>query len=151
MLLIALPWIRRRPLRRGIWVFSALALFLVPMFMIHSSSSSEPYALHAHFHPLITVPYFLITAAFACALGVGVAIHTRLEGSRALAALVLICPLSEWIVLNLFYLGDAGDLYDGWLFLMGMLSFYMHACGYLWMGLKWNLIFHLSRRRIPTR
>jgi len=173
--LAILPWACNRVLRRATLALALLWLYLLPLGALHLEekarvvmeyllgsvperalfdlgSSIVPMASHARIHPLITVPYFLISAAWGAAVGVGVGLRAQRLGGREMLLVGLLAPGAEWAAYHLVFLHHSFEaLYDSWMFLWSMLEFYAWPFGVLWMGLKWNLLIALSRRPIPTR
>lgn len=146
----ALPWIKSRPIRRFVLVLSFSILFVLSI-ALFGKFDFPLAAFTIHFHPLVTIPYFIFSIAWGAALGVFVALNFSGDINKAAILIIVMGPLAEWLVLNVFYLPKLDELYDGWWGLVAMLQFYMVSAGAFWMGLKWNLLIAMSRRRIPTR
>lgn len=109
------------------------------------------YLSNARWHPLVTLPYFLITAAWSAGAAVWLGLKRRMALGRGLFWLLLLAPGAEIAAMLLaFGLVNPLEFFADWSFLWFMLSFYMTGLGALWLGLKWNLLLALSRRRIPT-
>lgn len=144
-----LPWITSRLIRRSVLVLSTSFLFALSTVLFWISESLLT-ASTAHFHPLVTIPYFVFSLAWGAALGVYVGLNFARDINKAAILIVVMGPLAEWLVLNVFYLTRLDELYDGMSALVVMLQFYMLSAGAYWMGLKWNLLIAMSRRKIPT-
>ncbi|MBI3737001.1 hypothetical protein HY256_10870 [Candidatus Sumerlaeota bacterium] len=176
--LFFLPWIKRKSDRWLLWLIAILLLGCWAMFSLHAESwvrsaiaawlgdgvdDAEVFwllqPLHTHIHPLITLSYFMISIGWGAALGIYLGLSPSRSSAQSLWLLLLFGPLSEWGVYHLFALeyafGGSGDpgpwgLYN----ILGanylMLIFYMLGTGSLWMGIKWNLMIWLSRKRIEA-
>jgi hypothetical protein len=176
LILFFLPWARNRGVRIGSLVASAILLYFIPLSWGHFPSIREGlltifgrdsylvrggdfnplsdelglYGTHAQFHPAVTLLYFLITAAWSAAIGVTLGLRSRLTREKAITLLLLLGPTVEWGAYFLAFFLEVLDrkLITDWMFLWLMLSFYLTPMAILWMGIKWNLLFYLSRKPI---
>ena len=151
--LLLMPWIKGKRIRVVLWTAAVLILYPYPLMGAignwpESSLNWIVHGTHAHFHPLVTIPYFVMSVAWSAALGVAVGLHTKLDPVRAIVLLLLFGAGAEWGVQHLVFFSNWSDLYAEWMFLYVLLMFYSFSTGALWMGIKWNLLIHLSRKPI---
>lgn len=175
--LVALPFVRRRFARRILMAAGILFLFVLPratdlitarllpyfnLYPILEINGQEwhfpefAYTSHARLHPIITLSYFFVTAAFSAALGVHCGLRYR-SGDRAVVGMILcglIMEVAAWhIAAGHTSFTSVGEIWGGledFQFLLHMLNFYSLSFGALWMCIKWNLVFLLLRKPIPV-
>jgi hypothetical protein len=142
------PWSRSRGVGIFLFVLSFVGLFWIPYLhiLMEDDFPSKYFSSYAHFHPLITIPYFLISAAWSAGVGTCLGLRHRRLNLKSILLVLLFVPAVEWGVLHIVFITEMLDLYQEWMFLYAMLVFYMIPLGAFWMGLKWNLLIGLSRR-----
>lgn len=151
---------------RALWAAGFLVLFVAPMLSNLPENGLGRklgsfgdflgehlgYGSNLHFHPAVTIPYFITSVGWGSAIGVALGLRPRKRPAIAYLILFLTIPAAEWLILQVFFPGadQYSGLYKPWQFLYFMLMFYSLSCGAFWMALKWRLIKYLSDRPIAA-
>ncbi|MBI3737000.1 hypothetical protein HY256_10865 [Candidatus Sumerlaeota bacterium] len=106
---------------------------------------------YARWHPLITNLYFFISIGWMVALATALGLRYPSSSSKPFWLLLIFGPLCEWLAYHVAFGAKSLDLYTSiigplWL----MLLFYSMSFGIFWMGIKWNLMIWLSRKKIEA-
>lgn len=101
-----------------------------------------------------TLLYVLVSAAFSSGLGTYLAHQKFHHPGKALYLLFLCGPLLENVMINPNFIQNFGILISRWTnyhhanTLFPIYGYYMMTAGYLWLGVKWNILLAMSRREI---
>lgn len=168
--LLDLPWIKGIGLRIFLWALAFAGLCFLPRgdsaflyyrvggplstWFGHRTGPITPdiiyTASYIHLHALVTLLYFFAAAGYGAAVGVFVGLRRGL-GSMGAAALVLFLGPGLELLVYMLTITKPRDLLGSiasFEILYTMLTFHIFSYGALWMGIKWNLLIYLSRRKI---
>lgn len=172
ILFFVLPWISSRTIRGIVCFLAALAFawtvftFNIPVAwsglqhnllqikdIVAEEYFADDYAIVpgpnlTRWHPMLTLTYMLVSAAYYCGLGVVAGLRRSPNAATGIRLILLLGPLMEFAFYQVIALREAPDSYTPFLLLYYMLTLYASTAGTLWLAFKWNLLIAMSRREI---